>query len=584
MYSDNKMVLQLMSLLKQFGIRRIVVSPGSRHFAFVHSLEADPYFKLYSVVDERSAAFFALGMIQQKGEVVAVTCSSGTACMNYGSAIVEAFYQHLPLLVLSSDRIPQWLNQLEDQMYDQLDTFKNCTKYQGQLPEIKTPMDEWYCNRIINEGLIELTHHGKGPVHLNIPFAAHHTDKFQTMELPLVRKINFHNACMNEDEWIEVAAQLKGKKVMIVWGQGVSQTAELKSNIHDFCENFDSIILTDKMSNCHEVDAILNTTVVLSALRPEEKVNLHPDIVVTIGGNYIFNNELKAYIRSTHTKHWQVGLEDKVCDPFRVLTEMFEMDESTFFAKIVHAADFRNEGKYIKTWKQIADLPALPTPDYNELYAIGKLLTNLPGNVDLQLANSCTIRMAHFFPIDSSIRVNCNRGVNGIDGSMSTAVGFSAENERTTFYITGDLSFFYDMNSLWIRHLNPKFRILLINNGGGAVMYGPLNNELRKTLPPHVGAGHHASAKGWVESLGFKYMAAHTKEEVDTGIHELINTELERPIMLEVFTAINADINSIKEYFATLDRKTLTEKLVTKVINEVFPPVVKQGLKKLLKK
>ena len=115
-------------------------------------------------------------------------------------------------------------------------------------------------------------------------------------------------------------------------------------------------------------------------------------------------------------------------------------------------------------------------------------------------------------------------------------------------------------------------------------MYGPLNNELRKTLPPHVGAGHHASAKGWVESLGFKYMAAHTKEEVDTGIHELINTELERPIMLEVFTAINADINSIKEYFATLDRKTLTEKLVTKVINEVFPPVVKQGLKKLLKK
>ena len=180
MYSDNKMVLQLMSLLKQFNIRRIVISPGSRHFAFVHSLEADPYFKLYSVVDERSAAFFALGLIQQTKEVVAVTCSSGTACINYGSAVIEAFYQRLPLLVLSSDRIPEYLNQLEDQMYDQQDSFANFTKYHCQLPEIKNDIDLWYCNRILNEAFIELNHHGRGPVHVNIPFVAHNTDTFST--------------------------------------------------------------------------------------------------------------------------------------------------------------------------------------------------------------------------------------------------------------------------------------------------------------------------------------------------------------------------------------------------------------------
>lgn len=584
MYSDNKMVLQLMSLLKQFEIRRIVVSPGSRHFPLIHSLENDLYFKLYSVVDERSAAFFALGLIQQTGEAVAVTCSSGTACMNYGSAIVEAFYQRLPLLVLSSDRLPQWLNQLEDQMYDQLSTFTACTKYHGQLPEINSPMDEWYCNRIINEALIELTHHGKGPVHLNIPFAVHHTDKFQTKVIPTARKINLHTACMTEKEWSLSVEQLKGKKIMIVWGQSVAQTSEFKNAINAFTEKFDAIILSDKMSNCHEVNSILNTTVVFAALKAEEKINLHPDIVITIGGNYIFNNELKNYIRSTHTRHWQVGLEDKVCDPFRTLTEIFEMDEATFFLATTQIATFKNDGKYIQTWKSISNIPNLPTPEYNELYAIGKLLNNLPQNVDLQLANSCTIRMAHFFPTDPSIRVNCNRGVNGIDGSMSTAVGFAAENERTTFYITGDLSFFYDMNSLWIRHLNPKFRILLINNGGGAVMYGPLNSELRKTLPPHVGAGHNTSAKGWVESLGFKYIEAKNKDEVDKGIQELLNTELEQPILLEVFTTINADIDSIKEYFATLERKTFTEKLVTKVINEILPTTIKQELKKFLRK
>ena len=214
MYSNNKMVLQLMSLLKQFNIRRIVVSPGSRHFALVHSLEADSFFKLYSVVDERSAAFFALGLIQQTGEIVAVTCSSGTACMNYGSAIVEAFYQRLPLLVLSSDRVPYLLNQMEDQMYDQLDTFTHCTKYCGQLPEVNNSIDEWLCNRIINEGLLELKHHGNGPVHLNIPFVAHHTDTFETVELPMVRKIGLATLGLTNTEWASFADQLKGKKVM----------------------------------------------------------------------------------------------------------------------------------------------------------------------------------------------------------------------------------------------------------------------------------------------------------------------------------------------------------------------------------
>ena len=157
MYANEKMVLQLISLLKQFGVRKIVVSPGSRHNKIVRSLEQDNFFQLYIVVDERSAAFFALGLIQSSGETVAVTCSSGTACMNYGSAIVEAYYQKLPLLVLSSDRTLELLNQNEDQMYDQLSTFVKCTKYHCQLPIINNAADEWYCNRIINEALIALT-------------------------------------------------------------------------------------------------------------------------------------------------------------------------------------------------------------------------------------------------------------------------------------------------------------------------------------------------------------------------------------------------------------------------------------------
>ena len=582
MFTDNKMVLQLIALLKQSNIRRIVISPGSRHFPFVHSVEADSFFKLYSVVDERSAAFFALGLIQQTGETVAVACSSGTACMNYGSAVVEAFYQRLPLLALAFDRIPCLLNQLEDQMYDQLDTFKHCTKYSAQLPVVTNELEEWECNRIINEAIIELKHHGKGPVHLNVPIAAHHTDTFSTESLPVVRKINLSTMCMSADGWSLIADKLKGKKVMIVWGQSCPMTEKLNKVVTEFVNDFDAIILTDLISNCRHAKAITNTTVTLGVLTWEERQYLIPDIVITIGANYIFNNELKGYLRPSAVEHWQVGLEDKICDPFRHLTEMFEMDEENFFRNIVSHASFRNEGEYSDSWLRISQLPALPTPDFNELYAIGGLLLKLPKNVDLQLANSCTIRMAHFFKIDDSVRVNCNRGVNGIDGSMSTAVGFSAENERVTFYITGDLSFFYDMNSLWIRHISSKIRILLINNGGGAVMYGPLNDDLRKTLPPHVGAGHHASARGWVESLGFEYISAINKEETDKAIQKLCDLEVEHPILVEVFTTINSDINSIQEYFSSISRWTVNKSLKSKIVDKILSPTMKNKIKEII--
>lgn len=574
MYSDNKMVLQLMSLLKQFNISRIVISPGSRHFAFVHSLEADPWFKLYSVVDERSAAFFALGLIQQHNEPVAVTCSSGTACMNYGSAIVEAFYQRLPLLVLSSDRIPEYLNQLEDQMYDQLDTFTNCTKYHGQLPEIKNETDVWYCNRILNEAFLELNHHGRGPVHVNIPFVAHNTDTFSTPELPVVRKITLHDAETNKLEWKSMGEKLKGKKVMIVWGQSVIITPELDAAVSKFCEMTDAIILTDKLSNLHNKYAILNTTVTLGVLTRDETISLHPDIVISVGGNYIFNNEIKWFAKGA--QNWQVGKEDKVIDPFRNLTEIFEMSETFFFSKFIEFADVHSKGSYKDDWLSISRQPSMPEPEYNELYAIGSLLRQLPQNVDLQLANSLTIRMSHMFDIHPSIRVNCNRGVNGIDGSMSTAVGFGADSDRLTFYITGDLSFFYDMNSLWIRHLSSKMRFMLINNGGGGVMYAPLNDEKRKTLPAHVAAGHSLSAKGWVESLGFKYIAANSKEKVDAGVKELLNDNTDCPVFLEVFSVINPnDINAMKDYYSTMDRRSDLEKTASKI---------KGGIRKILGK
>lgn len=569
MFVNDKMVLQLVALLKKFGVSKIVVSPGSRHNKLINSLQADNYFKLYLVVDERSAGFFALGLIQETGEPVAVTCSSGTACINYGSAIVEAFYQRLPLLVLSSDRVPELLNQCEDQMYDQASTFVNCTKYHCQLPVVDTPRDEWYCNRIINEALIELTHHGRGPVHINIPFAQHHGTSYDVVALPDARKITLHQLPMTETDWKSVSSRLVGKKVMIVWGQSVVPLRDVEKSENEFAKKYNAVVLTDKMSNCHANNAIINTTITMSIMKYNQASSLQPDIVISIGANYIFNNELKAYLKSGNAEHWQVGLEDKVCDPFHTLTDIFEMPEKYFFDKLSENVVSETASNYYEGWKIISEIPALPDMQYCELYAITKLMSQLPENCDLQLANSQTIRMAHYIPINNNIRVNCNRGVNGIDGSMSTAVGFGSESDKPLYYITGELSFFYDMNSLSIRHLSKKMRILLINNQGGAVMYDKPRNTPTNNLPIYLAAGENKVAKGWAESLGFKYLTATNKEEVDSGVKTLLDDKIESPVLLEVFTNLSEDRFCINDYVRSQDQRSLIDKVLVR-LNKMF--------------
>lgn len=569
MFVNDKMVLQLVALLKKFGVSKIVVSPGSRHNKLINSLQADNYFKLYLVVDERSAGFFALGLIQETGEPVAVTCSSGTACINYGSAIVEAFYQRLPLLVLSSDRVPELLNQCEDQMYDQASTFVNCTKYHCQLPVVDTPRDEWYCNRIINEALIELTHHGRGPVHINIPFAQHHGTSYDVVALPDARKITLHQLPMTETDWKSVSSRLVGKKVMIVWGQSVVPLRDVEKSENEFAKKYNAVVLTDKMSNCHANNAIINTTITMSIMKYNQASSLQPDIVISIGANYIFNNELKAYLKSGNAEHWQVGLEDKVCDPFHTLTDIFEMPEKYFFDKLSENGVSETASNYYEGWKIISEIPALPDMQYCELYAITKLMSQLPENCDLQLANSQTIRMAHYIPINNNIRVNCNRGVNGIDGSMSTAVGFGSESDKPLYYITGELSFFYDMNSLSIRHLSKKMRILLINNQGGAVMYDKPRNTPTNNLPIYLAAGENKVAKGWAESLGFKYLTATNKEEVDSGVKTLLDDKIESPVLLEVFTNLSEDRFCINDYVRSQDQRSLIDKVLVR-LNKMF--------------
>lgn len=575
MYANNKLIQQILFLLKANNIRKIVISPGSRHFPLSHSIENDSFFQPFSVVDERSAAFFALGMIQESNEPVAICCSSGTSVANYGSAVSEAFYQKLPLLLLTADRIPEYLGQKEDQMIKQDDIFREFIKYNGQLPIIKTEVDEWYANRIINEALIELNHTDAGPVQLNYPIIEHRTDPFEVTELPVVRKITLHKPDDEAEKWTTLRQRLTGKKVMIVWGQSVTESIRLTRALDKFCEQYNCVILTDRISNCIHKNAILNAFVVLKAMTIKEQEDLAPDVVLDFGGNIVFNGEIKGYLKHYAPKMecWQVSPSAKVCDSYRKLTEMFEMKESTFFEQIISENFKSSDNSYFNEWNNISKTIDRPKVEFSQLYAIGHLINQLPQSSVLQLANSNAIRMGHLFDIDESIKCFCNRGVNGIDGCMSTAVGYAAIANKPVFLVVGDLTFFYDMNALWNRHLSKNLRILLINNQGGAVMHLPFNNDMGKVLTKFTSAGHITSAQGWVESVGIKYISATNKDETDKGINALTDLSFEGPVLVEVFTKKDEDAVVYKKYMNEINRVTLADKTkqkAGKMIHNLF--------------
>lgn len=568
MYTDNKMLLQVISLLKAHNINKIVISPGSRHFQLTRSLNADNYFKLYSIVDERSAAFFALGLIQRTNEPVAVCCTSGSAIANYASAVSEAYYQNLPLMLITADRLPAFLGQKEDQMIDQKNIFSGFINYSCQLPVIKTEIDEWYTNRVINEACIKLSQHGKGPVHINYPILSHSSDTYKTANLPDVRKITYNPADIDKDKWETYAKKLKDKRIMIVWGQSVNITDNLKASLDDFCSKYNCVILTDRISNLQHSNAIDNAFVVLRALSLEERKKLFPNIVISIGGNMVFNNEIKGYLKATSNKFesWQVGVDGSISDPYRRLTQMFEMNEYSFFQNIVDTSQqkLKRNSEYYERWKEISESIEEPNVKYSQLYVTGKLLKSLPNHSILHLANSHTIRMGHMFDFNKTVSCYCNRGVNGIDGCMSTAVGYASGSDKINFLIIGDLTFFYDMNALWNRYITENLRILLINNGAGAVMHSPTNQKPGSSIKSYTSAGHKTSAKGWVESLGIKYYSAKNKTEADKGIEVLINQKKEGPVLLEVFTNTEDDVLVFYKYFEEINRITFRERVKRK--------------------
>lgn len=590
MYSVHKNVQILIALMKKYDIRDLVISAGTRHIPLVFSVENDPFFNCYSVVDERSAGFFALGLIERLKRPVAVICTSGTAAANYVSAANEAFYQHLPLAILTSDRHPYYLNQQENQMIPQIGLYKDVCKKVVNLPIVRDNKDFWYCSRLVNEALLELDHRENGPVHINFPIDDNYpieqgTFKFDLSELPEVIKIDRLMLEDSKEKWIRKSEELKNSRILVIYGQHGKLDSKAELAFESFCKMYDCVVSVDHLSNLHGTYC-LNTYTIGSLISTDDLKAVRPDIVITMNGNSITPLKSKLTGISGSFKHWHVSKDGVVSDVFRCQSDIIECDAATFFERFAELATDESNHTYMNLWmdllsSKISYAEQSCKIDYSSVYTVQQMLERIPSGSILHISNSNNIRIASYFPIDESIEVFCNRGTCGIDGSMSSFIGQASVSSGLAFLMIGDLSFFYDMNALWNRYVGKNVRILVNNNSGGALFHSSYYRQVRTfpSIDRHIAAEHETSVRGWSESRGFKYLHASNKEEFDAALKEFVTDDSAQPIILEAFTDKDVDIRQMNVVLNSF--RPSAERNLTAVASKL-PEPMKRQIKKIL--
>ncbi|MDR1345067.1 MAG: 2-succinyl-5-enolpyruvyl-6-hydroxy-3-cyclohexene-1-carboxylic-acid synthase [Tannerellaceae bacterium] len=547
MYSNKKNIIQLVGLMKAHDISNIVVSPGSRNLPVVMSLAGDKFFTCHTVVDERSAGFFAIGIAQHTRKAVAICCTSGSAVLNYAPSVAEAFYQRVPLVVITADRPQSWIGQMTGQTIPQPDVFGKLTKCAVNLPEVRTSDDEWYCNRLVNEALLEVYHHGSGPVHINIPLSEPLYEYTDT-PLPLSRVIRREPVRPNIPPGYALRFS-RYKRRMIIVGQSMNMSAA--AQLYRLIRNHDCVILSEHLANIPHERHICNFDAVLGGTKPKNLIGFAPDLLITTGG-HIVSKRIRQFLSENPPKeHWHVTPSGEVVDTYRCVTEVIEAEGSDFIRFLAELSPQYSIRPYSRLWAQRSELLPEPSAEYSDLMAIGALVRNIPKYSNLQLANSSAVRLAQLFRLGRRISVFSNRGTSGIDGCLSTAMGQASVCKEPTFIIIGDLAFFYDMNTLWNR-VAPNLRIMLSNNGGGGIFHTLDGIEMREEVDSHTIVRHTSDAKAWSESRGLVYLPVTDERELSEQMPMFTDESAGKPMLMEVFTSMERNAEILRRYYDSL--------------------------------
>jgi 2-succinyl-5-enolpyruvyl-6-hydroxy-3-cyclohexene-1-carboxylate synthase len=533
------------------GVTHIVISPGSRNAPLTIGFVNNPKFTCYSVADERSAAFFALGIAQQTKKPVVLVCTSGSALLNYYPAFAEAFYSQIPLVVISADRPSDKIDIGDGQTIRQENVFQNHSLYNANLVEGDSPENDQKITEAINYSTIN-----KGPVHINAPFEEPLYETLNELSIKVTT-----SAIANATPTVELSIDTEfatiwnssKKKLVLV---GVNDPNTIDTSIVEFLANEPSVVvMTETTSNLHHPSFINNIDTIITPFSPSDFEIFQPEILITFGG-MVVSKRIKAALRTHQPKHhWHID-SLRAYNTYGCLTKHFQVNPNDFFNHFIPLLK-PIESDYFAHFDAINQLRKQKTATYlskipfSDFKVFDKIIQRLPINSHLQIGNSSAIRYAQLIDIDPSIEVFCNRGTSGIDGSTSTAIGAAVANKKETILITGDISFLYDSNGLWNNYIPKNFKIILINNGGGGIFRILPGHDETPVFNTFFETSHCLTAEKLANMYDFDYAIASDGPSLEVGIKNLYSNN-NKPFILEVFTPTRENDKVLLQFFKEL--------------------------------
>lgn len=559
MQNTNKIHIQhLAEICAQKGMEQVVLSPGSRCAPLVIAFNRHADIKCYTIVDERSAAFFALGLAQQSGKPVGLVCTSGSAVLNYAPAVAEAFYQKVPLVLMTADRPNEWIDQGENQSIQQFEVFKNYIKKSYELPvNISEDKDIWFSNRLVSEAINKASFPDFGPVHINIPLREPLYDLAEKSDVkPKIVALVKSNFSIEQEALVALKKdwnQAK-KKLIIVGGQQAKNSTTEKA-LQLYANNPDVVILKESISNISTDNAFGQIDPLIELIQKNDLKDFVPDIILTFG-NGLVSKKLKFWLRNENINaHWHISNSFEHWDNFQALSKVLKTNVADFLTKL-HSTE-NVDSTYFNLWnslnEKVVNFTAkfIDESNYADFKVFKVLSNSFPKDANIQFGNSTPIRYANLLELDNSLLINANRGVSGIDGQVSTALGASNINNKLTICITGDLAMMYDSNAFWNNYLHPNFKVILINNNGGnifRIIPGP--NKLDE-LETYFETKNTYEAKHLADLHGVKYFQV--KEEADLS-KTLVDfyAENNQSALLEINTNGELSADNLRKYFQEL--------------------------------
>lgn len=538
MISDKQPVKDLIALLQQWEVKDVIITPGSRNAPFSLSFFKHPDFRTYSIVDERTAAFFALGLSQQTKIPSVLICTSGTAALNYAPAIAEAYYQRVPLIVITADRPIEWIDQGEGQSIRQTEVYKNYVRKSVSIVQEAQDKDlKWYNFRQLNEAIQEAFGEIPGPVHINFPLreSLYQTDEVLSEVKP------YHTAAtlrqLTESEKTATRNDLKSaKKIMVLVGQMVPNT-KLNQLVNEWAALPQVAVFTESHANLSGENLVTGIDRLISGLNDKEKQEVTPDLLITFGHN-IISRRIKTLLRLSSVVHWHIDESGEGLDTFQHLHRIIPISPLQFFTEIgsvVGDSDYSQKVKEMNTIATKAGEEYVSIAPFSDLLAISEVMKAIPNGSDVQMGNSSIVRYIQLYAHRGDLAYFGNRGVAGIDGCTSTALGATWITNKPTTFISGDIAFMYDSNAFWHRYISPQLKIVVINNGGGGIFRiidGPSGHE--DALEMFFETKHERTVEDLAHMYKLPYLAADNKADLEKGLQWLYQQE--GCSVLEVFT------------------------------------------------